>query len=179
MPFEAPTVVLDRVPRAVRDDLDRLRGDWGEFHVHEEVVEAPPGEYDPDDAPPGDGVYRFASAWVRRAGEVLLVQPVDDEGWTGPGGRWEPGETYEETARRETREEAGVEVDLVGVVEARAGITEFGDRASVPWMGVVFDAEYAGGEVRRQPAEIDEVRWFSEVPGPEDLVFERAAEYPL
>jgi 8-oxo-dGTP diphosphatase len=172
-------MVLDRVPPVVTDDLDRLREDYGDFDVHEEVVRSPPGDYDEESEPPGDGVYRFASAWVRRDDEVLLVRPTVDEGWASPGGRWEPDETFEETARRETREETGVECRLTGVVEVRVGVHEFGERATVPWIGPVFDAEYVDGYPRRQPEEIDELQWFSTVPDPEDLVFERAAEYPL
>jgi ADP-ribose pyrophosphatase YjhB (NUDIX family) len=172
-------MVLDRVPAVVTEDLARLREDYGEFHVHEEVVHSSAEEYDDGAEPPGDGVYRFASAWVRRDGEVLLVRPVTDDGWASPGGRWEPGETFEETARRETREETAVDCRITGVVEARVGVHEFGDRATVPWIGPVFDAEYVGGDPERQPEEVDELRWFGAVPDPADLVFERAAEYPL
>jgi ADP-ribose pyrophosphatase YjhB (NUDIX family) len=172
-------MVRDRVPAAVTDDLDRLRADYEEFCVHEEVVRSPAEAYDEAADPPGDGVYRFAGAWVRRDGDVLLVRPVVDDGWASPGGRWEPGETFEETARRETREETGVECRITGVVEVRVGVHEFGERATVPWIGPVFEAEYVAGDPERQPEEVDELRWFSEVPDPADLVFERAAEYPV
>lgn len=65
----------------------------------------------------------------------------------------EPGETLEDTVIRETREEVGVEVK---------NIRYFG---SQPWpfphsLMIAFTAEYAGGEVRPDGVEIEEVRWF-------------------
>lgn len=167
-------MVLDRLPPTVDEDLHRLREDYGEFPVHEEVVTRPAGAYDPGSA---DDLFRFASTWIRRDGEVLLVQPIEDDGWVGPGGRMEPGETFESTARRETREETGVDCRLTGIVEARVGLDELGDRASVPWMGVVFAAEFVDGDPRPQPEEIADVGWFSELP--DELVFESIADYPL
>jgi predicted NUDIX family NTP pyrophosphohydrolase len=52
--------------------------------------------------------------WRRREGalEVLIVRPSGPAarwGWSIPKGLPEPGETLEQAARRETREEAGVE----------------------------------------------------------------------
>lgn len=65
----------------------------------------------------------------------------------------EPGETLEDTVRRETREEVGVEV---------RNIRYFG---SQPWpfphsLMIAFTAEYAGGELRPDGVEIEECRWF-------------------
>jgi 8-oxo-dGTP diphosphatase len=171
-------MVLDRMPDAAREELDRLRDDWGSFEVYQERKQVDPDQYDPKAAPDHD-LYRFASAWVRRDGEALLVRPNDTEKWTAPGGTWEPGETYEETAKRETREETGVDCEFTGIVEVRMGVDEFGDRGQAPWMGAVFDAEYVAGEPRRQPEEIAELRWVSEVPDADELVFERMAGYPL
>jgi len=42
---------------------------------------------------------------VTRAGAVVLVR-ADGGGWSLPGGRPEPGETWQETLHREVREEA-------------------------------------------------------------------------
>jgi ADP-ribose pyrophosphatase YjhB (NUDIX family) len=170
MPFET-------LPEALRTDLDRLREDWNDVPVSAQEHESPAAAYDPEAIT--RPFYRYASAWVRRDGAVLLVQPIDDDGWTSPGGVHEDGETYEETALRETREEVGLDIDLKGVVEAIVTRHEYGDRA-VEWaLGVVFDARYTGGEPSRQPEEIDAVRWFEETPDEDDLVFERSADYPV
>jgi len=65
----------------------------------------------------------------------------------------EPGETIEDCVRREVREEVGVEVGQ---------ITYF---ASQPWafphsLMIAYTAEYAGGDLKVDDAEIAEARWF-------------------
>jgi NAD+ diphosphatase len=65
----------------------------------------------------------------------------------------EPGETLEETVVREVSEEVGVQI---------RNIRYFG---SQPWpfphsLMIGFTAEYAGGEIRIQEAEIADARWF-------------------
>jgi len=66
----------------------------------------------------------------------------------------EPGETLEECARREVREEVGIEIEA---------IRYFG---SQPWpfpnsLMIGFTAEYAGGEIRLEEKEIAEAGWFA------------------
>nr|WP_277349806.1 NUDIX domain-containing protein [Planosporangium thailandense] len=49
---------------------------------------------------------------------LLLIERVDTGGWGLPGGFMEPGESFEETGRREAREELGLdlgELSLLGV----------------------------------------------------------------
>ena len=65
----------------------------------------------------------------------------------------EPGETIEDCVRREVREEVGIEVDRIEYF------------ASQPWpfphsLMIAFTAHYAGGELRLDPAEIADARWF-------------------
>ena len=72
----------------------------------------------------------------------------------------EPGESLEETVAREVREEVGIEV---------RDIRYFG---SQPWpypgsLMVAFTAEYAGGELRPDPRELEDAGWFGvdDLPG--------------
>jgi 8-oxo-dGTP diphosphatase len=51
---------------------------------------------------------------VCRDGRFLLVRQGGH--WLPPGGTPEPGEAPEDTARREVREETGVEVELLGAL---------------------------------------------------------------
>ena len=92
---------------------------------------------------------------IKRGREVLLGRKKE---WA-PGrysalaGFVEPGEMLEDTVRRETREEVGVEV---------ANIRYFG---SQPWpfphsLMIAFTADYAGGEIRPDGVEIEEARFF-------------------
>jgi 8-oxo-dGTP pyrophosphatase MutT (NUDIX family) len=72
---------------------------------------------------------------IDHAQRVLLFVSTDDGGqpfWYSPGGGSEPGETAEETVRRELREEAGlIDVELDPELWRRRG------RAS--WGGVTYD----------------------------------------
>jgi NAD+ diphosphatase len=93
---------------------------------------------------------------VRRGPAILLARNVA----VPAGGRMsalagflEPGESIEDAVHREVREEVGIEVD---------GLRYF---ASQSWpyphsLMIAFTAEYAGGELRPQPDEIAEARWF-------------------
>jgi ADP-ribose pyrophosphatase YjhB (NUDIX family) len=66
---------------------------------------------------------------VQRQGRFLLVRQATARGpvWLPPGGTPEPGEAPEATARREFREETGVDVELTAelgsVVSPRGGAT--------------------------------------------------------
>lgn len=93
---------------------------------------------------------------VRRGPAILLARNVA----VPAGGRMsalagflEPGETIEEAIHREVREEVGIEVK------------DLRYHASQSWpyphsLMIAFTAEYAGGTLRPDPAEIAEARWF-------------------
>jgi NAD+ diphosphatase len=92
---------------------------------------------------------------VRRGDEALLARnarfPLPF--YSTLAGFVEVGETLEQTVAREIREEVGVEVK---------NVRYFG---SQPWpfphsLMVGFMAEWAGGEIRPDPAEIADARWF-------------------
>ncbi len=92
---------------------------------------------------------------VTHQGKLLLARkPIWPNGrFSAIAGFVEPGETLEDTIKRETREEVGVEVK---------NIHYFG---SQPWpfphsLMIAFTAEYAGGELRPDGEEIVEARWF-------------------
>jgi NAD+ diphosphatase len=93
---------------------------------------------------------------ITRGRELLLARrPTAEPGrYSALAGFVEPGEMLEDTVRRETREEVGVEVDA---------IRYFG---SQPWpfphsLMIAFTAQYAGGDVRPDGVEIEDARWFA------------------
>ena len=52
------------------------------------------------------------TAVFNNEGHLLLVKRSDDQLWALPGGWAELGETYQTSARREVREETGLEVEI-------------------------------------------------------------------
>ncbi len=92
---------------------------------------------------------------VRRGGEILLARsPGFPKGMSSVlAGFVEPGESIEETVRREVREEVGLEV---------GNLRYFG---SQPWpfpnsLMIGFTADYAGGELTPEPGEIEAADWY-------------------
>jgi NAD+ diphosphatase len=97
---------------------------------------------------------------IEHDGKMLLARsPQFPPGmYSAIAGFVEPGETLEETAVREVREEVGIEI---------ADLRYF---ASQQWpfpssLMLGFTARYAGGELRLDDPEVTDARWF----GPDDL----------
>ena len=93
---------------------------------------------------------------ISRGSEVLLARGRNfpPGRYSTPAGFVEVGETLEETVVREVREEVGVEVE---------NIRYFG---SQPWpyphqMMVGFTCNWKSGEIRVDPDEIADARWFT------------------
>ena len=90
--------------------------------------------------------------------QVLLVHRRSPRLWALPKGTPDSGETIEETALRETREETGLEV----AIERRLrSIRYFFVRGSTRFHKTVhfFLMNPVGGSLEDHDAEFDEVRW--------------------
>jgi ADP-ribose pyrophosphatase YjhB (NUDIX family) len=115
-------------------------------------------------------------AWVEDDdGRVLFIRhPNSPDTWGLPGGGYEPGETLVETARREVREETGVEVRVTGVWKLTHRTV--GHRDDPDRRFHVFDAWLEAEPVESAPEpdpdpadwedheEILAARWFAEPP---------------
>ena len=74
-------------------------------------------------------------------GELLLQRRKDNGLWGLPGGAMEPGETFEEAARREVREETGLlvgELKLVGIYSGPDQILTYPNGDVCCYTGIVF-----------------------------------------
>lgn len=85
---------------------------------------------------------------------MLLVHRPRYGDWTLPKGRLEPGERAEECARREVREETGLECRLGDEVAS----TSYEDRFGRPKRVRYWSMEVLGGSFAPND-EVDEVRW--------------------
>ncbi len=54
-------------------------------------------------------------------GKIVLVYRTDNHCWGLPAGSTEPGETVQQTARRELREETGLTVDELTLIDVFSG----------------------------------------------------------
>ena len=63
--------------------------------------------------------YQFALVICRNPadGRFLAVNETRNRGWWIPGGAVDKGEAFDEAAIRETREEAGMEIKLMGILK--------------------------------------------------------------
>lgn len=172
--------ITERSRSRVQAAIERLEARFGAFPVREEAWSVTPDEYAFTRERFRAGTLGGAGVWVRnRAGEVLLVRDAERTGWGDPGGKHEPGESLAETARRELREETGIEADLDGVLEAREIEMRPTESAAPPIVRliVLFVGTYRRGEPRPEPGEIDAVAWWDR--HPEELMYDAVARYPI
>jgi 8-oxo-dGTP diphosphatase len=98
-------------------------------------------------------VVRAAGGFVVRNGSVLLVHRPAYDDWTFPKGKLDPGESWQEGARREVEEETGLRCDP-GEEVGRTHYTDARGRSK--------EVRYYRMEPDDEPLaqnEVDEVRW--------------------
>ncbi|MBQ7519006.1 MAG: NUDIX hydrolase [Clostridia bacterium] len=104
-------------------------------------------------------------------GRVLLQHRADNGLWGYHGGCVELGENTEAAARREMLEETGLtagKMTLLGVFSGPEMRYTYpnGDQASV--VDIVYLCDDYSGEMRPQPEEVTELRWFAPADIPAD-----------
>ena len=95
-------------------------------------------------------------ALVIRDQEILLARAPRFPGamYSALAGFVEPGETIEDCVRREVREEVGIDVDRIEYFASQAWPFPHS-------LMIAFTAHYAGGDLKLDPAEIADARWFA------------------
>ncbi|MEV7284199.1 NUDIX domain-containing protein [Streptomyces sp. NPDC093252] len=119
-------------------------------------------EDDPD-APEANSLVPAASAVVvDERGRVLLQRRVDNGMWALPGGVMRIGESLPDCAIRETFEETGFEVEILGIVGTYTNprhVFSYDDGEVRQEFSICFLARPTGGQVRVSE-ESTEVGWF-------------------
>ena len=105
-----------------------------------------------------------AFRWRDSEPEIVIVSVKPKMRWQLPKGIVDPGETPEITAVREVREEAGVETDLIALIETieywyRA--TRYGKPVRYHKFVHFYLLQYRSGDVSDHDHEIEEARWVS------------------
>jgi 8-oxo-dGTP pyrophosphatase MutT (NUDIX family) len=94
---------------------------------------------------------------------LLLVRRSDNGSWGPPGGMMEPGETLEETARRETHEETGLVVgvmQMLGVFSGPELYYRYPNGDEVYNVTAAYVTGDVSGEIQVDPAEHTEMGYF-------------------
>lgn len=115
-------------------------------------------------APQPTKIIPAASAVVtNQEGDILLQRRSDNDLWALPGGAMEVGETIGETARREVKEETGLDVELeylVGIYTNPKHVVAFSDGEVRQQFSLCFACKLLGGEIQVSE-ESSEVGFFS------------------
>jgi len=160
--------IENRTREEVDHRLERLEASFGAFPVVEETAENDPEFFEA-------GVEMVEKGWIGDAGAfvtddenraLLIRHEAEPEKWGTPGGGHEPGETLAETARREVREETGVEVELTSIFRARRKTAVHADEPDRRFhmLTVWFEGTAESSEIDIGDDEIVEARWFSDSP---------------
>jgi 8-oxo-dGTP diphosphatase len=99
----------------------------------------------------------IAGCVIKHDGKYLLVQEKQSKAyglWNLPAGHVDKGETLEDAARRETKEESGFEVKIVGEI----GVFHDSAKEAVKH---AYIAQIVGGKLTIQPNEILDAKWLT------------------
>lgn len=105
-----------------------------------------------------------AGVLVVRADRVLLQRRADDGTWGVPGGRLEPGETLEQTARRELLEETGLVAGPLTLVDVYSGpefVVRYPDGFAAYVVGATYRTEQTSGRLVADGVETAALAWFA------------------
>lgn len=163
---------------------ERLLEEYDGVEVHTGPERMEPEEFDEFREIARDGYLGGGYCWVVREPEqaapltpsmpddidekrrALMIQSRGSTRWGLAGGGREEGETFEEAAVREVREETSVDCEVTDCFLIAHRILRPTNDADdrVHLLYAFFDAAYAGGHVEIQPGELNGAAWFAEPP---------------
>ena len=120
-----------------------------------------------------EGPVQAAGGVVVNEGRVLLVHRPRYDDWTLPKGKLDPGESFEDAALREVREETGLRCTL----ERELAGTEYRDNKDRPKMVRYWLMELEAEPEAFEPNdEVDSVEWLSPEEAAARLTYDRDRE---
>ena len=96
---------------------------------------------------------------VRKNNKYLLVQEAQEQcrgKWNIPAGSLDPNENIFDGAIREVLEECGYNVKLTGIAYIGNRVIKDDE-----WLSVIFSSEIIDGDIKLDPEEILDAKWFS------------------
>ncbi len=118
--------------------------------------------YNDPDAPAANSVVPSTTAVVTDSdGRILLIRRRDNDLWALPGGGMDLGESIEDTARREVREETGLDVevtDLIGIYTNPHHVMAYDDGEVRQQFSLCYTTRILGGELAIDDESTD-IRW--------------------
>lgn len=109
---------------------------------------------------------------IEKEGRILLQHRTDEDNWCIPGGVMEIGETFEQTAKRETYEETGLDVGelkLFGMYSGESCFVQYPNNDQVYSVQIIFTTTTYRGQLKHQGIESKEHRFFKKEDLPENL----------
>jgi 8-oxo-dGTP pyrophosphatase MutT (NUDIX family) len=120
-------------------------------------------EDDPNAPKPNSLVPAASVVVVDDAGRILLQRRTDNGMWALPGGKHELGESLAQCGIRETREETGIDVEIVGIVGTYTNpghVFAYDDGEVRQEYSICLLGRPIGGQLRISD-ESHEVAWFT------------------
>lgn len=109
---------------------------------------------------------------IEKEGHILLQHRTDEDNWCIPGGVMEIGETFEQTAKRGTYEETGLDVGelkLFGMYSGESCFVRYPNNDEVYSVQIIFTTSTYSGELKQKGIESKEHRFFKKEDLPENL----------
>jgi 8-oxo-dGTP diphosphatase len=95
---------------------------------------------------------------VRDDGRVAVIHRPRYDDWSLPKGKLDPGESFEDAARREVEEETGVRARIVAELDPARYVDNKGRDKLVRWYRMELDGEPGDFEPND---EVDALRWLT------------------
>jgi ADP-ribose pyrophosphatase YjhB (NUDIX family) len=119
-------------------------------------------------APKANSIVPAVSAIVTdNQGRILLIRRTDNDYWSIPGGRVEPGESLPQAVTREVAEETGIQCEitgLVGIYSDPSHVAAYDDGEVRQEFSICYTTRLFGGRIQTS-AESSDVRFVR----PDDL----------